>query len=44
MKAWQLHDFGLNNLRLGEAPTPAPKDDEVLICWRLVGSFHGELV
>src|SRR5580704_17066693 len=31
MKAWQLDNFGLDNLRLGEAPTPTPKDDEVLI-------------
>ena len=31
MKAWLLDDFGLDNLRLGEVPTPTPKDDEVLI-------------
>jgi NADPH:quinone reductase-like Zn-dependent oxidoreductase len=31
MRAWQLHNFGLDNLRLAEAPTPTPKDDEVLI-------------
>ena len=31
MKAWQLDNFGLDNLRLGETPTPTPKDDEVLI-------------
>jgi len=31
MKAWQLRDFGLEHLRLGETPTPTPKDDEVLI-------------
>lgn len=31
MKAWLLDNFGLDNLRLGEVPTPTPKDDEVLI-------------
>ncbi len=31
MKAWLLDNFGLDNLRLGELPTPTPKDDEVLI-------------
>ena len=31
MRAWQLDNFGLDNLRLGEVPTPTPKDDEVLI-------------
>lgn len=31
MKAWQLKDFGLENLALGEAPTPTPKAGEVLI-------------
>jgi NADPH:quinone reductase-like Zn-dependent oxidoreductase len=31
MKAWLLNGFGLGNLQLGEAPTPAPKQGEVLI-------------
>jgi NADPH:quinone reductase-like Zn-dependent oxidoreductase len=31
MKAWLLDNFGLDNLRLGEAQTPTPKDNEVLI-------------
>ena len=31
MKAWLLDNFGLDNLRLGEAETPTPKDNEVLI-------------
>ena len=31
MNAWLLDDFGLDNLRLGEAPTPTPKENEVLI-------------
>jgi NADPH:quinone reductase-like Zn-dependent oxidoreductase len=31
MKAWLLDDFGLDNLRLGEAQTPTPREDEVLI-------------
>ncbi|MHC5727898.1 MAG: zinc-dependent alcohol dehydrogenase family protein, partial [Nostoc sp.] len=31
MKAWLLDNFGLDNLRLGEVPTPAPKENEVLI-------------
>ena len=31
MKAWLLDDFGLDNLRLGEAAQPTPKDDEILI-------------
>ena len=31
MKAWQLRDFGLKNLVLGEAPTPTPQQGEVLV-------------
>lgn len=31
MKSWLLADFGLDNLKLGETPTPTPKEDEVLI-------------
>ena len=31
MKAWLLNGFGLDNLQLGEAPTPTPKQGEVLI-------------
>jgi NADPH:quinone reductase-like Zn-dependent oxidoreductase len=31
MKAWLLEDFGLNNLKLGEVPTPAPQPGELLI-------------
>lgn len=31
MKAWQLHDFGLENLRLGEVPTPVPGPHDLLI-------------
>ena len=31
MKAWLLDNFGLDNLRLGEVPTPKPKDDEILV-------------
>jgi NADPH:quinone reductase-like Zn-dependent oxidoreductase len=31
MKAWLLSGFGLDNLQLGEAPTPAPRQGEVLI-------------
>lgn len=31
MKAWLLKDFGLNNLELGEVPTPTPLPDELLI-------------
>lgn len=31
MKAWLLKDFGLNNLQLGEVPTPAPKAGELLV-------------
>lgn len=31
MNAWLLKDFGLDNLQLGEVPTPTPKEDEVLI-------------
>jgi len=31
MKAWLLKDFGLNNLELGEVPTPVPLHGELLI-------------
>jgi NADPH:quinone reductase-like Zn-dependent oxidoreductase len=31
MKAWLLKDFGLDNLQLGEASTPIPKENEILI-------------
>lgn len=31
MKAWQLKDFGLANLQLGEATTPVPKAGELLV-------------
>jgi NADPH:quinone reductase-like Zn-dependent oxidoreductase len=31
MKAWQLHDFGLENLRLDEVPTPTPGPHDLLI-------------
>ncbi len=31
MKAWLLNDFGLDNLDLGETPTPDPKAGELLI-------------
>jgi NADPH:quinone reductase-like Zn-dependent oxidoreductase len=31
MKAWLLDNFGLDHLRLGEVPTPTPKENEVLI-------------
>lgn len=31
MKAWMLENFGLDNLRLGDIPIPATKDDDVLI-------------
>jgi len=31
MKAWLLHDFGLDNLALGETPTPSPKAGELLV-------------
>ncbi len=31
MKAWLLKDFGLDNLVLGETPTPKPKSGELLI-------------
>ncbi|TKC88700.1 NAD(P)-dependent alcohol dehydrogenase [Trinickia terrae] len=31
MKAWLLNDFGLDNLVLGEAPTPQPKAGELLV-------------
>jgi NADPH:quinone reductase-like Zn-dependent oxidoreductase len=31
MKAWQLKDFGLNNLELGDVPTPAPRPGELLV-------------
>lgn len=31
MKAWQLHAFGLENLKLSEVPTPVPLADEILI-------------
>lgn len=31
MKAWLLKDFGLDNLELGETPTPQPKAGELLV-------------
>lgn len=31
MKAWQLHAFGLENLKLGTVATPVPEPDEILI-------------
>lgn len=31
MKAWQLKDFGLNNLELGDVPTPVPQAGELLV-------------
>lgn len=31
MKAWLLKDFGLNNLRLEEVPTPTPQPGELLV-------------
>lgn len=30
MKAWLLKDFGLNNLELGEVPTPVPLAGELV--------------
>ncbi|NWK80367.1 NAD(P)-dependent alcohol dehydrogenase [Aquitalea sp. LB_tupeE] len=31
MKAWMLKDFGLQNLELGEVPTPVPQAGELLV-------------
>lgn len=31
MKAWQLHAFGLDNLKLGNVPIPVVKSNEILI-------------
>lgn len=31
MQAWLLKDFGLNNLKLGEVPTPVPLPGELLV-------------
>lgn len=31
MKAWLLNDFGLDNLVLGDTPTPEPKAGELLV-------------
>jgi NADPH:quinone reductase-like Zn-dependent oxidoreductase len=31
MKAWELHGFGLNNLRIGEKAEPKPGTNEVLV-------------
>ncbi|MDN4504016.1 NAD(P)-dependent alcohol dehydrogenase [Alteromonadaceae bacterium BrNp21-10] len=31
MKAWLLNDFGLENLALGEVPTPVPQAGELLV-------------
>lgn len=31
MKAWLLNDFGLDNLTLGDVPTPTPKPGELLV-------------
>jgi NADPH:quinone reductase-like Zn-dependent oxidoreductase len=31
MKAWLLNDFGLDNLTLGDVPTPTPKSGELLV-------------
>ncbi len=31
MQAWLLKDFGLNNLQLGEVPTPVPLPGELLV-------------
>jgi NADPH:quinone reductase-like Zn-dependent oxidoreductase len=31
MRAWQLEDFGLDNLRLAERPTPKPGPGEILV-------------
>lgn len=31
MKAWLLHDFGLDNLKLGDTATPEPKAGELLV-------------
>lgn len=31
MKAWQLKDFGLNNLELNETPTPKPGPGDLLV-------------
>jgi len=31
MKAWELHGFGLENLKLGEKPEPKPGVNEVLV-------------
>src|SRR3979490_1046946 len=31
MKAWLLKDFGLDNLELGEVPTPQPKAGALLV-------------
>jgi NADPH:quinone reductase-like Zn-dependent oxidoreductase len=36
MKAWQLHDFGIENLRLERLAVPTPKPHEVLIRVRAV--------
>lgn len=36
MKAWLLKDFGLENLELGEVPTPTPSSGELLIKVRAV--------
>ncbi|WP_426132944.1 zinc-dependent alcohol dehydrogenase family protein [Pseudomonas sp. PWP3-1b2] len=31
MKAWLLREFGLDNLHMGEVPTPTPKPGELLV-------------
>ena len=31
MKAWLLKDFGLDNLQMGETPTPQPRAGELLV-------------
>ncbi|KAB2976908.1 NAD(P)-dependent alcohol dehydrogenase [Streptomyces sp. SS1-1] len=31
MRAWQLDDFGLKNLRLADRPTPRPQEGQILV-------------